>query len=356
MEIVYEENHLEDYFENARSIWTSRHISENNPILLDKFLENAKELDVDLIRDKENNIYIAGIMEHIEEAGIHSGDSSCSLPPYSLSKELVEEIEKQAKLIANELNIIGLMNVQFAIQNNKIYILEVNPRASRTIPFVAKSSGVELVKIATNVIMGKNLNDYNNLTNYKDLSYYSVKEPVFPFKKFQNVDVLRGPEMKSTGEVMGLDENFLTAFAKSQIAAGTNLPSKGTAFLSVKDSDKKELVEIAKKLVELGFRLVGTQGTTEYLKKNNISINKINKISEGSIHIVDLIKNNEISLVINTAESKKSSMGDSYIMRRNTLISNTPYYTTIKGAKVAVNSIEIIKDSSLNIRSLQSIY
>ena len=236
-----------------------------------------------------------------------------------------------------------MFNSQYKII--KFIFLEVNPRASRTIPFVAKSSGTEIVKIATNIIMGKNLNDYKNLANYKDLNYYSVKEPVFPFKKFQNVDVLRGPEMKSTGEVMGLDENFHTAFAKSQIAAGNNLPSKGTAFLSVKDSDKKELIQIAKKLVKLGFCLVGTQGTTEYLKKNNISINKrINKISEGSIHIVDLIKNNEISLVINTAESKKvRQWEDSYIMRRNTLISNTPYYTTIKGAKVAVNSIEIIK-------------
>tara|TARA_B100001123_G_scaffold450757_1_gene623481 strand:- start:901 stop:4155 length:3255 start_codon:yes stop_codon:yes gene_type:complete len=355
MEIVYEEKNLAEYFEYARSIWTSRHVGENNPILLDRFLENARELDIDLIRDKNNNVYIGGIMEHIEEAGIHSGDSSCSIPPYSLSNEIMEEIEKQAKLIANELNVVGLMNIQFAIQNNNIYILEVNPRASRTVPFVAKSSGIELVKLATNIIMGKDLTEYNNLINYRNLSYFSVKEPVFPFKKFQNVDILRGPEMKSTGEVMGIDKDFLTAFAKSQIAAGINLPKTGKVFLSVKDKDKKELLPIAKKLIKLGFDLIGTDGTTKYLKKNGIKINKINKISEGSPHIADLLEDNQINLVINTTEGKKS-MGDSYVMRRKTLISNTPYYITIKGANVAVNSIEILKNSDLKVRNLQSIY
>ena len=248
MEIVYEENHLDDYFENARSIWTSRHVPEDNPILLDRFLEKAKEVDVDLIRDKESDIYIAGIMEHIEEAGVHSGDSACSIPPYSLSEKTINEIERQSRLLANELGIIGIMNIQFAIQNEEIFVLEVNPRASRTVPFVAKSSGIQIAKLATKIIMGKNLKDFQDLKHYKNLSYFSVKEPVFPFKKFQNIDVLLGPEMKSTGEVMGIDKDFDTAFYKSQIAAGIDLPNKGTVFLSVKDKDKNELFYIAKKL------------------------------------------------------------------------------------------------------------
>ena len=355
MEIVYEEKNLNEYFEYSKSIWTSRHIPENNPILLDRFLVNAKEIDVDLIRDKKNNVYIGGVMEHVEEAGIHSGDSSCSIPPYSLSTTMINEIERQSKILANELNIIGIMNIQFAIQNNEIYILEVNPRASRTVPFVAKSSGVQLAKLATKIIMGKNLNSFPNLINYKDLSLFSVKEPVFPFKKFQNVDVLRGPEMKSTGEVMGIDKDFHTAFFKSQTAAGINLPKKGTVFLSVKDKDKKELILIAKKLIKLGFELLGTKGTCDFLNKNNILINKINKISEGNPHVIDLLESKKIVLVINTTEGKTSA-GDSYIMRRNTLLTNTPYYTTIKGAEAAINSIEKLKNINLKVRCLQSIH
>ena len=353
MEIVYEEKNLEEYFEYAKSIWTSRHIEKDNPILLDKFLEKAKEVDVDLIRDHQNNIFIGGIMEHIEEAGVHSGDSSCSVPPYSLSKEMIEEIEIQSKLLAKELNVIGLMNIQFAIQNNQIYLLEVNPRASRTVPFLAKACGVQMVKIATKVIMGENLNNFKDLKDFKKLDYYSVKEPVFPFKKFQNVDVLRGPEMKSTGEVMGIDKDFTSAFAKSQIAAGINLPKKGKVFLSVKNKDKEELVVIAENLIKMDFELVGTEGTTNFLKKRNIKINRINKISEGSPHIVDFLEMKEINLVINTTEGK-TSMGDSYIMRRFTLVSNIPYYTTIKGANAAINSIQILRNSDLIVRSLQS--
>tara|TARA_Y100000590_G_C15745731_1_gene1021913 strand:+ start:3591 stop:6845 length:3255 start_codon:yes stop_codon:yes gene_type:complete len=355
MEIVYEEKNLEEYFENSKSIWTSRHVPENNPILLDRFLEKAKEVDVDLIRDRKNNIYIAGMMEHIEEAGVHSGDSSCSIPPYSLSEVVINEIERQSKLLANELKIVGIMNIQFAIQNEQIYVLEVNPRASRTVPFVAKSSGVQIAKLATQIVMGKNLNDFNNLVNYKDLSYYSVKVPVFPFKKFQNIDVLLGPEMKSTGEVMGIDKDFNSAFYKSQIAAGINLPSQGIVFLSVKNKDKVELVEIAKKLIKLNFELIGTKGTCDFLSKENISIKKINKISESSPHVVDLIESNKICLVINTTEGKKST-GDSYVMRRKTLLSNIPYYTTIKGASAAVNSLEIQKKSNLKVRALQAIH
>tara|TARA_B100000579_G_scaffold433771_1_gene453192 strand:+ start:76 stop:3330 length:3255 start_codon:yes stop_codon:yes gene_type:complete len=355
MEIVYEEKNLAEYFENSKSIWTSRHIKENNPILLDRFLINAKELDVDLIRDRENNIYICGIMEHIEEAGVHSGDSSCSIPPYSLSSKMIEEIERQSKIIAKALNVIGIMNIQFAIQNDDIYVLEVNPRASRTVPFVAKSSGIQIAKVATKVIMGKNLKEFKNLVDYRDLKFFSVKEPVFPFKKFQNVDVLRGPEMKSTGEVMGIDNKFETAFYKSQLAAGISLPENGQIFLSVKDSDKAELLPIASKLISLGFRLIATTGTCNYLKKKNIKIEKINKISEGSPHVVDLLESKKIDLVINTTEGKVSA-GDSYVMRRNTLLSNTPYYTTIKGAKAAVNAIEAKKNLNLSVRSLQSIH
>ena len=355
MEIVYEEKFLEEYFQYSKSIWTSRHVPEDNPILLDRFLVNAKELDVDLIRDKENNIYICGIMEHIEEAGIHSGDSSCSIPPYSLTEKTINEIERQSKILANELNVIGIMNIQFAIQDDQIFVLEVNPRASRTVPFVAKSSGIQIAKLATKIIMGKSLKDFKNLINYKDLSLFSVKEPVFPFKKFQNVDVLRGPEMKSTGEVMGIDKNFYAAFYKSQTAAGINLPKKGTVFLSVKDADKKELIPIAKKLVKLGFDLLGTKGTSTFLKKNSIPIKTINKISEGSPHVVDFLESKQINLVINTTEGKTST-GDSYIMRRNTLLTNTPYYITIKGADTAINSIEMLKKSNLQVRCLQSIH
>ena len=355
MEIVYEEKNLNEYFENSKSIWTSRHVPNNNPILLDSFLEKAKEVDVDLIRDKYNNIYITGIMEHIEEAGVHSGDSSCSIPPYSLSKKIILEIENHSKLLARELNIIGIMNIQFAIQNNEIYILEVNPRASRTVPFVAKSCGIQIAKIATKVIMGKNLKDFKNLIDYKNLSLFSVKEPVFPFKKFQNIDVLLGPEMKSTGEVMGIDKNFNTAFYKSQIAAGIILPEKGTVFLSVKDKDKNELFKIAKKLIKLDFKLIGTEGTSSFLSKKGLQINKINKISEGSPHVVDLIESKKICLVINTTEGRTST-GDSYIMRRKTLLTNTPYYTTIKGADAAVNSIEAQKKSNMQVRCLQSIH
>ncbi len=354
MEIVYEENHLQEYFENAKSIWTSRHMPNKNPILLDSFLEKAKEIDVDLIRDKNNDIYICGIMEHIEEAGVHSGDSSCSIPPYSLSNNIIKEIERQSKILASELEVIGVMNVQFAIQNDTIYVLEVNPRASRTIPFVAKSIGVQIVKIATKVIMGKSLKEFKNLINYLDTNYYSVKEPVFPFKKFQNVDVIRGPEMKSTGEVMGIDSNFEIAYAKSQIAASINLPMNGNAFVSVKNKDKEELIPIAKKLIMLGFKLIGTTGTTNFLKKHSIQIEKVNRISEGSPHVVNLLEEKKINLVINTTEGK-TSMGDSYIMRRNTLVSNIPYYTTIKGANAAVNSIEALKKFDPNVRCLQSI-
>ena len=355
MEIVYEEKNLNEYFQNSKSIWTSRHVPEDNPILLDRFLEKAKEVDVDLIRDKESDIYIAGIMEHIEEAGVHSGDSACSIPPYSLSEKTINEIERQSRLLANELGIIGIMNIQFAIQNEEIFVLEVNPRASRTVPFVAKSSGIQIAKLATKIIMGKKLKDFQDLKQYKNLSYFSVKEPVFPFKKFQNIDVLLGPEMKSTGEVMGIDKDFDTAFYKSQIAAGIILPNKGTVFLSVKDKDKNELFYIAKKLINLKFDLIGTKGTCDFLNKKNISINKINKISEGSPHVVDLIESNKICLVINTTEGKTST-GDSYIMRRKTLLTNTPYYTTIKGANAAVNSIEVQKKSSLQVRALQSIH
>jgi len=355
MEIVYEEKNLDEYFQYSKSIWTSRHVPEDNPILLDRFLEKAKEVDVDLIRDKENNIYIAGIMEHIEEAGIHSGDSSCSIPPYSLPKKTINEIERQSMLLARELNIVGIMNIQFAIQNDQIFVLEVNPRASRTVPFVAKASGIQIAKLATKIIMGKSLKDFKQLINYKNLNFFSVKEPVFPFKKFQNVDVLRGPEMKSTGEVMGIDKDFYTAFYKSQTAAGIKLPNKGTVFLSVKDKDKKELRNIAKKLIKLGFDLLGTEGTSNFLKKSKIPINKINKISEGSPHVVDLLKSGKISLVINTTEGKAAT-GDSYIMRRNTLLTNTPYYITIKGADVAIKSIEVLKKTKLHVRCLQSMH
>ncbi|MBI29299.1 MAG: carbamoyl phosphate synthase large subunit [Pelagibacteraceae bacterium] len=357
MEIVYDERSLKEVTINAIKV------SENNPILIDQFLENAKEIDVDLIRDNFGNIFIAGIMEHIEEAGIHSGDSTCSLPPYSLNDDIIEKIKLWVTKIAHQLKVVGLMNCQLALKyertilekKDNLYILEVNPRASRTVPFVAKATGIPIAKIAAKVMAGESLKKLIVKYSKKETLNFSVKAPVFPFNKFDRSDLILGPEMKSTGEVMGMDISFLSAFAKSQIAAGINLPKQGNVFLSVKDKDKYELIPIATKLIKLGFKLLGTVGTTTFLRKNNIKIKRVNKISEGSPHIVDFLNENKISLVINTTYGKKS-MGDSYIMRRTTLMTNTPYYTTIVGANAAVESIEVLKNLNMKVRSLQSIH
>ena len=348
MEIAYNEKHLETFTKNALDV------SSNNVILVDQYLENATEIDVDLIRDSKGEIFIAGIMEHIEEAGIHSGDSACSLPPYSINSQIQKEIINWVSKIAEEIKVIGLMNTQLAVKNNNIYVLEVNPRASRTVPFVAKARGIPVAKIAAKVMTGDFLKNILPKNQLKKLNTYNVKESVFPFNKFDGVDLVLGPEMKSTGEVMGIDDTFLSAFAKSQIACGTILPKKGKVFISIDDDNKKFILQIAKKLKDLNFTIIATRGTANFLKSNNIKIETINKVKEGDPHIVNAIKNNEIDLVINTTKTQ-GSIRDSYSIRRTSMTYNIPYYTTIAGAKVAVDTIEHLKNNNLKVKSLQDL-
>ncbi len=272
-------------------------------------------------------------MEHIEEAGIHSGDSACSLPPYSINKEIQNKIIDWVSKIANEINVVGLMNTQLAIKDNNIYVLEVNPRASRTVPFVAKARGIPIAKIAAKIMVGDSLKKVLKNYKIKKLLNFNVKESVFPFNKLDGVDLILGPEMKSTGEVMGIDETFLSSYIKSQIACGNILPAKGNVFISIDDDNKEGVVSIARKLLDMKFSLIATKGTAKYLNDNNIKAQKINKVKEGSPHIVDSLTNNKIDLVINTTKSQ-SSIKDSYSIRRTSLMYNIPYYTTIAGAKM----------------------
>ena len=348
MEIAYDDNALRLFAENAMLV------SSNNNILIDQYLENAIEIDVDLVRDQDGKVFIAGIMEHIEEAGIHSGDSGCSLPPFSIDADIEDQIVVWVKKIAHQINVVGLMNVQLALKDNQLYVLEVNPRASRTVPFVAKSINIPIAKIAAKVMVGEKLNKLVNSLNRKKLDYFSVKESVFPFNKFDGVDLILGPEMKSTGEVMGLDKNFLSAFIKSQIASGTNLPKKGNVFLSIDDDNKNKLLPIAKKLKQLSFKLIATKGTASFLNKNGLEVTIINKVKEGSPHIVNLLFSQKIDLVINTTKTQHS-IKDSYSIRRTSLINNIPYYTTMAGAKVAVDAIEVLRKNNLTVTTLQSI-
>ena len=348
MHIAYDSDNLRSFSKEAMEV------STNNTILIDQYLEQAKEIDVDLIRDKNGEIFIAGIMEHIEEAGIHSGDSACSLPPYSINEDTQNKIINWVSKIANKINVVGLMNTQLAIKNKKIYVLEVNPRASRTVPFVAKARGIPLAKIAAKVMVGDTLKEILKNVKIKKISNYNVKESVFPFNKFDGVDLILGPEMKSTGEVMGIDDNFLSSYIKSQIACGNVLPSKGNVFISIDDDNKQSVVSIAEKLKKLKFNLVATKGTAKLLNKKGINTNQINKVREGSPNIVDSLKNNEIDLVINTTRSQ-SSVRDSYGIRRTSLMYNIPYYTTVAGAKVAVDAIEYIMKNDFKIKSLQNI-
>ena len=348
MEIAYKEKHLAEFTKSALEV------SSNNIILVDQYLENATEVDVDIIRDSSGEIFVAGIMEHIEEAGIHSGDSACSLPPFSISIEIQKKIIEWVSSIATEIKVIGLMNTQLALKNDEVYVLEVNPRASRTVPFVAKARSIPIAKIAAKVMTGDLLKDILKNFNVKDLNTFNVKESVFPFNKFDGVDLVLGPEMKSTGEVMGIDSTFLSAFAKSQIACGTILPSKGKVFISIDDQNKKYILGIAKKLLDLNFKIVATKGTSKFLDENNLNVETINKVKEGGPHIVDAIKRNQIDLVINTTKTQ-GSIRDSYSIRRTALTYNIPYYTTIRGAKIAVDTIEHLKNSSLKVKSLQDL-
>ena len=347
MEIVYEKNQLKNFVEEAFKA------SENNPILIDKFINNAMEVDVDAISDG-NEVFIAGIMQHIEEAGIHSGDSACCLPPISIKEKLIIEIKNQTKKLALALKVKGFMNIQFAIKNDEIYVIEVNPRASRTVPFVSKATGIPLAKIASIIMTGEKLSKFR-LKN-KNKNMYAVKEAVFPFNKFPNVDVLLGPEMKSTGEVMGFDKDLGLAFAKSQIAAGNSLPTKGLAFISLKKKHQNEGINLAKKLVELNFTLCGTEGTAKIIKKNGIKCKKVNKVSEGSPHIVDILNSKKISLVINTSEGKRiSSVKDSTSLRRATLINKVPYCTNMSTAYACLEGIKSLKSKKITVTSLQDI-
>ena len=348
MEIAYNEKHLSSFTKSALEV------SSNNIILVDQYLENATEVDVDIIRDSKGEIFVAGIMEHIEEAGIHSGDSACSLPPFSITIETQNKIIEWVSRIAQEIKVVGLMNTQLAVKNKEIYVLEVNPRASRTVPFVAKARGIPIAKVAAKVMTGDLLKDLLKKIKIRDLKTFNVKESVFPFNKFDGVDLVLGPEMKSTGEVMGIDSTFLSAFAKSQIACGTILPSKGRVFISIDDENKKFILDIVKKLLNLNFSIVATRGTSKFLRDNNLQIEIINKVKEGGPHIVDAIKENKIDLVINTTKTQ-GSIRDSYSIRRTSLTFNIPYYTTIAGAKIAVETIEHLKINSLKVNSLQDL-
>ena len=345
MEIIHDEVQLKRYIEEAVKV------SGTSPVLIDRFLNDAIEVDVDAICDGEK-VFVAGIMEHIEEAGIHSGDSACSIPPYTLSKEIIEEIKKQTETLAFDLKVVGLLNIQFAVKEKNIFVLEVNPRASRTVPFVSKATGIPIANIASRVMAGEKLSAFNLVS--KNNKTYAVKEAVFPFNKLPEVDVILGPEMKSTGEVMGFDDDFGMAFAKSQTSAGNNLPKKGTAFISVRDKDKEKILINAKKLIELGFKIFATSGTAKYLISNNIKCNTVNKVNQGSPHIVEKINNGSIDLVINTTEGTKS-ISDSFSLRRSALKNKIPYFTTIASAKACVESINSLKNNSLKIKALQDL-
>jgi carbamoyl-phosphate synthase large subunit len=344
MEIVYDEKSLKDYMKRAVKV------PPEHPILIDKYLEDAIEIDVDAISDK-NDVIIGGIMEHIEEAGIHSGDSACSLPPYSLPDEITGKIKEHTISLAKELNVIGLMNAQFAVKDNEIYILEVNPRASRTVPFVSKTTGVPLAKIAAKVMVGMSLKELG-LASEVTLSHIAVKEAVFPFDRFKGVDILLGPEMKSTGEVMGIDKDFGGAYSKAQAAANNTMPTSGKIFISVKDKDKPPLPPLVSKLISLGFSVIATRGTASYLKKHGISVEAVNKVTEGRPNIVDYIKNKEIAFVINTVTGAKAQR-DSFSIRENALRYGVTLTTTIAGAKAAINAIEITLKKQMTIKSLQ---
>ncbi len=345
MEIVYDVENLRRY------MTTAVQASPEHPILVDKFLDAAIEVDVDALCDG-TQVVIGGIMEHIEEAGIHSGDSACSLPPYSLSQEIISEIHRQTEVMALELNVKGLMNVQYAVKDTTIYVLEVNPRASRTAPFVSKATGRPLAKIAARIMAGKTLAELGVSGDIVP-DYYSVKEAVFPFVKFPGVDTLLGPEMKSTGEVMGIGDSFAEAFAKSQMGAGVRLPLSGNAFISVRDQDKKLVVNVAEKLYKAGFGLLATGGTASFLAEKNIPVRKVNKVKEGRPHIVDALKNGEVQLVVNTTQGAQA-VADSFSIRRESLMHGVAYYTTVAGAIAATDAIINLKEQELRVKPLQN--
>ncbi len=355
MEIVHSISELERYINMAVKV------SGDCPVLLDRYLKSAIELDVDALCDGED-VYVSGIMEHIEEAGIHSGDSACVLPPHSLPQKVIEELNAQTIKLAKALKVKGLMNVQFAVRKDDetgdevIYIIEVNPRASRTVPFVAKATGVPVAKLAARIMAGEKLSKFKDMLIDIQYDHYAVKAPVFPFNRFPGVDPLLGPEMKSTGEVIGLDKDLAHAIAKSQLGAGTNLPIKGSVFMSVKDEDKPALIPIAKELLNIGFKIVATGGTCSFLNDNNIRAERINKVLEGQPHIVDAIINGDIDLVINTTTKSSHALSDSSSIRCMALMNKIPYYTLMSAASAATRAIRALKDRDLDVASLQSYF
>ena len=349
MEIVHEQADLERYMREAVKV------SNDSPVLLDHFLNDATEVDVDCIADGVD-VFVGGVMEHIEQAGVHSGDSACSLPPYSLSAEIVEEIRRQTALMAKALNVKGLMNVQFAIQDNEVYVLEVNPRASRTVPFVSKATGLQMAKLAARVMAGAKVKDLDMSAKAKP-GFYAVKEAVFPFVKFPGVDTILGPEMKSTGEVMGVGRSFGEAFVKSQMAASVRLPKSGKAFISVRDADKAEAVEVARGLIDLGFSVVATRGTAAEIEAAGLVVTAVNKVTEGRPHVVDMIKNGDIALVVNTVEERRNAIVDSRTIRTNALAADLAYYTTMAGALAAVEGLQYLRDGDgLIVYSLEDMH
>jgi carbamoyl-phosphate synthase large subunit len=354
MEIVHEQRDLERYMREAVKV------SNDSPVLLDRFLNDAIEVDVDCLSDGKRT-FIGGVMEHIEQAGVHSGDSACSLPPYSLSKETIDILKQQTAMMAKGLKVVGLMNVQFAIQQQEIdgkmqdvvFVLEVNPRASRTVPYVSKATGLQLAKIAARCMVGQSL-DSQGIGKEVEPPYFSVKEAVFPFNKFPGVDTILGPEMKSTGEVMGVGKTFGEAFVKSQLGASIRMPTSGKVFLSVKNSDKPRAVEVAQALVTIGFSVVATKGTAAAIAAAGIPVEIVNKVAEGRPHVVDMIKNNEIALVINTVEEKRTAIHDSRTIRTSALAARVTTYTTIAGAEAAVEGMAHLNE--LHVYDLQSMH
>jgi carbamoyl-phosphate synthase large subunit len=351
MEIVHEQRDLERYMREAVKV------SNDSPVLLDRFLNDAIECDVDCIRDPEGKTFIGGVMEHIEQAGVHSGDSACSLPPYSLSAATVDELKRQTAAMAGALSVVGLMNVQFAIQHvdgkDVIYVLEVNPRASRTVPYVSKATGIQLAKVAARCMAGQSLAS-QGITKEVTPPYFSVKEAVFPFVKFPGVDTILGPEMKSTGEVMGVGKTFGEAFVKSQMGAGTKLPREGKVFLTVKNNDKQRAVKIARDLVAQGFEIFATKGTAAAIAAEGVAVQAVNKVTEGRPHIVDMIKNKEIALVINTVEERRNAIADSRAIRTSALLARVTTFTTIAGAEAAVEGMKYI--DNLDVISVQEMH
>jgi carbamoyl-phosphate synthase large subunit len=350
MVIAYDEDTVRRYMQEAVSF------SQDRPVLIDRFLEDATEVDVDAIADSTGAVLIAGIMEHIEEAGVHSGDSSCVLPATSLAPETLSAIRSYTERLARALNVIGLMNVQYAVKDGTVYVLEVNPRASRTVPYVSKATGVPLAKIAVGVMLGKTIADFTAATGVLPVPQYFVKSPVFPFNKFPGVDPTLGPEMRSTGEVMGVGENFGEAFAKAQLSAGTPLPDKGRLFLSVNDRDKLGAMALARRFADLGFEIAATRGTADVIRKAGVPVKVVFKVNEGRPNAVDLIKAGSLALVVYTGTTGAHAFADEQAIRRNAVTHRVPCITTMSGARAAVEAIASRRRDPIRVWSLQEIH